>query len=84
MKTTLASVMTFAGSVAVGCGAAIAIASAAAVTREAPSLRPVPPSVATDVVRLQPVVVTISKARYEELKNGDTQLATKKDTKARG
>ena len=68
MKTTLASAMTFLGSVVVGCGAAIAIASAAAVTKEAPQLRTNANVAASEVIRLEPVTVTISKARYDELR----------------
>ena len=76
MKTTLNTVMTFVGSVAVGCGAAIAIASAAAVTHEAPSLRAVPlksvqVGAPAEVIRLEPIVVTISSERFEAIRKQD-------------
>ena len=89
MNTTLGNVMTFVGSVAVGCGAAIAIASAAAVTHEAPSLRSKPmqrtqqPAPA-EVIRLAPVVVTISNERFEALRNagtGESKLADAPEVK---
>ncbi len=69
MKSTLSTVMTFMGSVTIGCGAAIAIASAAAVTREAPTLRTPPvQAVPVEVIRLEPVIVTISRDRFEAVR----------------
>ncbi len=75
MKTTLSTAMTLAASVLFGCGAAIAIASTAAVSQAAPSLRHTAPSATVEVVRLEPVVVTISKARYDEIRNTTTEFA---------
>ena len=84
MKTTLTSVMTFVAAAAVGCGAAIAIASTAAVTRES-SLRPASvKSVPQEVIRLEPVVVTISKTRFEAVRNEiqrDTEMARNTDSR---
>ena len=77
----LNTVMTYAATVLFGCGAAIAIVSTAAVTEAAPSLHQNTPSVAVEVVRLEPVVVTISKARFEELRAQDTQLARSHDAR---
>ncbi len=86
MKTTLTSVMTFVGAAIVGCGAAIAIASTAAITHEAPMLRPASiRSVPQEVIRLEPVVVTISRSSFEALRKemqDETQLARNKDRKA--
>jgi hypothetical protein len=80
MKTSfsLSGVMTFAASVVVGCGAAIAIASAAAVSQAAPSLRHTP--AAPEVVRLDPVVVTVSKTYYDAVQR-ETVLVRANDTK---
>ena len=85
MKTTLSSVMTFVAAAAVGCGAAIAIASTAVITHESPMLRPASiHSVPQDVIRLEPVVVTISKSSFEaarEETQGDAQVARGTDGK---
>ena len=81
MKTTLSTLTTVAASVVFGCGAAIAIASTAAVSQSAPSLRQTAPVAAVEVVRLEPVVVTISKARYEELRATTTELARSNDAR---
>ena len=78
MKTTLGTLTTLAASVVFGCGAAIAIASTAAVSQSAPSLRQTAP---VEIVRLEPVVVTISKARYDELRATTTQFARSSDTR---
>lgn len=78
MNTTLGRMTTLAASVLFGCGAAIAIASTAAVSHSAPSLRRDTP---VEVVRLEPVVVTISKARYEELRATTTELARSNDAR---
>ena len=79
MKTTLTSVISFVASAAVGCGAAIAIASTAAVTQESSMLRPAAvKSVPQEVIRLEPVVVTISKSGFEAMRKeiqGDTKVA---------
>lgn len=87
MKTTLSTAMTFIASAAAGCGAAIAIASAAAVTHVAPELRPM--TVPTPVVRLEPVVVTVSKSHYEAVRKqyaGETEVVRSTEAKkvARG
>lgn len=81
MKTTLGTLTTFAASVVFGCGAAIAIASTAAVSQSAPSLRQTTPAAVVEVVRLEPVVVTISKARYEEIRGESTAVARSNDTR---
>ena len=85
MKTTLTSVMSFVAAAAVGCGAAIAIASTAAITHDSSMLRPAPVhSVPQEVIRLEPVVVTISKGSFEALRKemqGDTQVARGNDGK---
>ncbi len=84
MKTTLTSIMSFVAAAAVGCGAAIAIASTAAVTHEASLLRPAVKSVPQEVIRLEPVVVTISKSSFEAMRKemqGDTQFARGADLK---
>lgn len=85
MKTTLTSVMTFVAAAAVGCGAAIAIASTAAVTRDSSRLRPAPVrSVPQDVIRLEPVVVSISKTRFEAVRNEiqrDAEIARNTDSR---
>ena len=73
-KTRVSSAMTFVASVVVGFGAAIAIASAAAVSQAAPSLRPVAQAAAVEVVRLEPVVVTVSKTYYDAVRT-ETELA---------
>jgi hypothetical protein len=80
MKTSLSlsGVMTFAASVVVGCGAAIAIASAAAVSQAAPTLRHSP--AAPEVVRLDPVVVTVSKTYYDAVQR-ETVLVRANDAK---
>lgn len=79
MKTTLTSVMTFVAAAAVGCGAAIAIASTAAVMQESSKAPPAPAKgVPQEVIRLEPVVVTISKTRFEAVRKdllGDTEVA---------
>ena len=77
MKTTLATVTTFAASLVFGCGAAIALASTAAVTQAAPSLRQAP----VEVIRLEPVTITISKARYDEIRATTTEMARSNDGK---
>lgn len=81
MKTSLASLTTVAASVVFGCGAAIAIASTAAVSQSAPSLRQAAPAAPVEVVRLEPVVVTISKARYDEIRGQTTQFARSNDAR---
>ncbi len=75
MKISLTTVTTFAASVAVGCGAAVAIASSAAVLQAGPSLRSMPVA-APLVVRLEPIVVTVSKAGYEAMRDQPTVLAS--------
>lgn len=74
MKTTVTTALTFAASVAFGCAAAIAIASSAAVSQTAPSLRPVA-TAPTEVVRLDPVVVTISRAAFDAIRNDGNEVA---------
>ncbi len=63
--TLVGNVLTVVASVAAGCAAAISIASTAAVV-EAPALHQ---RAQTEVVRLEPVVVTISKQAYETVRN---------------
>ena len=85
MKTTLTSIMSFVAAAAVGCGAAIAIASTAGVTHESSMLRPAAvQSVPQEVIRLEPVVVTISKSGFEAMRKeiqGDTQVARGNDSR---
>ncbi len=87
MKTTLTSVITFIAATAVGCGAAIAIASSAVITHELPMLRPASvKTVPQEVIRLEPVVVTISKSSFEAARkemSGDAQMARDSSGKAR-
>jgi hypothetical protein len=75
MKSTLGTLTTFAASVVFGCAAAIAIASTAAVSEAAPSLRQAAPTAPVEVIRLEPVTVTISKTRFEEIRAEGTALA---------
>jgi hypothetical protein len=65
--------MTFTASVLVGCGAAIAIASTAAVSHSAPSLR-TSDRAAPEIVRLEPVVVTVSKGYFEKVRSEETAI----------
>ena len=75
MKTTMTTIITVAASILFGCGAAVAIASSAAVSQVAPSLRTTTQAAPLEVVRLQPVVVTISKEGYERARTEATELA---------
>lgn len=68
MKNALGNLVTFVASAAVGCGASIALAGAAAVTREAPNPRLVPKAAPIEVVRLEPITVTVSKQHYEAVR----------------
>lgn len=73
MKTNLSHCITFASALVVACVAAVAIASTAAVSDVAPMLRPVLQSAPVVVVRLEPVVVTISRTSFDAIrKNGAT------------
>lgn len=85
MKTTLTSVMLFVAAAAVGCGAAIAIASTAVITHESSMLRPLGVrSVPQEVIHLEPVVVTISKTSFEAVRKemqGDTQMVRGADSR---
>ncbi len=80
MKITLGTFTTFAASVVVGCTAAVAFASAAAVSQVAPALRPATTK-PVEVIRLQPVVVTVSKATYDALRAQDTEIARSNDAR---
>ena len=81
MNVVLHTCITFAASVAVGCGAAVAIASTAAVTSAQPTPRPVA-APATAVVRLDPVVVTVSKSYFDAVRNERaTEFARSNDTR---
>ncbi len=71
MKPSIDTVVTFTASVLFGCVFAIAVASVAAVSEAAPSLRPAP----ADVVRLEPVVVTVSKAYYDAVRAESAAVA---------
>jgi hypothetical protein len=70
-------VVTFCASVAFGCAASVAAASIAAVSQSAPSLRSAPTSVAqrVEVVRLEPITVTVSKATYDAVRQESTAFA---------
>ena len=85
MKTTLTNAVTFLATV--GCGAMITIASTAAITHESSLFRPVPVKAAPqDAIRLDPVVVTISKSGYEAARKqmlGDTKMARDNNGKVR-
>jgi hypothetical protein len=87
MKTSisLGRAMTFTAAVLVGCGAAIAFASAAAVSQAAPSLR-TSGSAVTEVVRLEPIVVTVSKGYFEKVRSEETAIVRAAEAKkvARG
>ncbi len=75
MKTSLGDVVTFVGAIVVGCGAAIAIASAAAVSEAALPLRVAAKPSAVEVVRLEPVVVTVSKDYFDAVRNESLDMA---------
>jgi hypothetical protein len=82
MKTTLGTVVTFAASVVAGCVAAVAIASAAAVSQVAPSIRPRVQTMPADVIRLDPVVVTVSRTYYDAVRATSTEaLARSNDAR---
>ena len=85
MKTTLTNVVTFIATV--GCGAMITIASTAAITHESSLFRPAAIRTAPhEVIRLDPVVVTISKSGYEAARKemlGDTHMARDNNGKVR-
>ena len=87
MKMTLGNLTTFAASVVVGCTAAVAFASVAAVTQVAPALL-TPPAKPVEVIRLEPVVVTVSKATYDALRAQDTAVprtnAARKENRGSG
>ena len=57
--------MTLVSSVVVGVGAVFALASAAAISQSAPTLRHAVP--AAQIVRLDPVVVTVSKGYFDSV-----------------
>ena len=73
----IATLTTFAASLLVGGGAALAIAATAAVGDGARTPRSTvsPTPLPLDIVRLEPVVVTISNARFEEVRAEETALA---------
>jgi len=73
VSTRFNNVATFAASLAVGFGASIAIASVAAATHVAPTLRH--GQAAPEIVRLEPVVVTVSKKYFDAVRGDDTALA---------
>ena len=76
-KIVVGNVLTVVASVAAGCAAALSIASTAAVTEVAPVLRH-QQAAQGEVVRLAPVVVTISKEAFETVRNEEraaTELA---------
>lgn len=83
MKTALQNCMTFAAAVAVGCGAAIAIASTAAVSQAAPTLRTPVRTTPVEVVRLEPVVVTVSRSTFDAVRkeSAATELARTNDVR---
>ncbi len=74
-KSMFSDAMTFVASVAVGCTAAIAIAAAASVSESAPTLRGKPAAESVQVVRLDPVVVTLSRATFDAIRSEETALA---------
>ena len=75
------TIATFAAAVAAGCCIAVAFAGAAAVGHAAPAHRVAP--AATEVVRLEPVVVTIPRARFDEQRRlaTDRELARANDAR---
>jgi hypothetical protein len=81
MKTSsrLSQAATFAASVVFGCGAALAAASVAAVSHSATSLRNVPAPV--EVVRLEPITVTVSKATFDAVRQEETTFARAESAK---
>jgi hypothetical protein len=70
-STRFSKVVTFCASVAFGCTAALAAASIASVSQASPSLRnaPTPVAAPVQVVRLEPITVTVSKATYAAVRN---------------
>jgi hypothetical protein len=79
-KSQASRLMTFAASVMVGLTGALALASAAAVSQAAPTLRHAT-AAATGVVRLEPVVVTVSKDYFDRVRGAETALACTTDAK---
>lgn len=73
----LQGVATFAAAVFVGGAASLALAGVASVTQSTPTLRSAPaPHV--EVVRLEPVIVTMSRAQFDAIRAGaaaDTAVA---------
>lgn len=71
MNAKLNSLLTFVA--AVGGGAVITVAGATVVSLSAAT--PIASPVATEVVRLDPVTVTVSKARFDEIRTEETAIA---------
>jgi hypothetical protein len=82
MKSTTTQAMTFAMAVVVGSAAAIAFASAASVSQVAPALR-TNVSTPVDVIRLEPVVVTISKTAFDTARHEETQAQVARSNEAK-
>ena len=80
-QSTLKAITTFAAAMVIGCGAVVAIGGASASTVPAARATTTMPSTAVapaPVVHLDPVVVTMSRARFEALReqlNSDTAIA---------
>jgi hypothetical protein len=92
MKTPslITNVAKFSAGMAIGCAAVIAIASASASTHQsAPSPTPIrmAPVAADQVVHLDPVTVTMSRARFnalrDQLNNETTVAANEKNRPAK-
>ncbi len=67
LPSRIQSVSAFAAAVVVGGGAAIALAAITSVSQSAPALHArTTPTV--EIVRLEPVVVTLSKARFDAIR----------------
>ena len=83
MNITVHTCLTFAASVLVGCGAAVAIASTAAVGPALPSVRSTAPAAPREVVRLEPIVVTVSKPYFDAVRNerAATEVARSSDVR---
>jgi len=83
MKTPslITNVAKFSAGMAIGCAAVVAIASASASThKSAPSPTPISiaPVAAEQIVHLDPVTVTMSRARFNALRdelNNETKIA---------
>ena len=75
----IATLTTFAASRVGGAGAAVAVTGTASVRDLGPTSQSTTSAAPVQVVRLDPVVVTISKARFEEVRLEETAVARAAD-----